>query len=272
MSIMSIMRSRSCRAGHDGGSTAESARKGNQEDQRSFWANMPQEMLREVLVRIEASESCWPPRKSVVACAGVCRSWRHIVKGLAKVPEISGKLTFPISLKQPGPRDLLIRCFIKRYRSSQTHYLYLGLTNALTDDGKFLLAARKNRRPTCSDYIISLDADDMSKGSSTYVGKLRSNFLGTKFTVYDAQPPHAGAKMKKSSSTKLLNSKQVSPRVPAGNYPVAHISYELNMLGARGYSFSTLRFLNRLICNVIQVKGAALPVIAITDSQASPRC
>lgn len=27
--------------------------------------------------------------------------------------------------------------------------------------------------------------------------------------------------------------KQVSPRVPAGNYPVAHIAYELNVLGSR---------------------------------------
>ncbi|KAK9132580.1 hypothetical protein Scep_012108 [Stephania cephalantha] len=30
---------------------------------------------------------------------------------------------------------------------------------ALTDDGKFLLSARKCRRTTCTDYIISLDAD-----------------------------------------------------------------------------------------------------------------
>ncbi|KAL2510587.1 Tubby-like F-box protein 3 [Abeliophyllum distichum] len=28
--------------------------------------------------------------------------------------------------------------------------------------------------------------------------------------------------------------KQVSPRVPSGNYPVAHISYEVNILGTRG--------------------------------------
>ena len=45
--------------------------------------------------------------------------------------------------------------------------------SALAEDGKFLLAARKCRRPTCTDYIISLDADDMSKGSNSYVGKLR---------------------------------------------------------------------------------------------------
>ncbi|OMO98392.1 hypothetical protein COLO4_13932 [Corchorus olitorius] len=197
------------------------------------WANLPQELLREVLLRIEDSESSWPQRKNVVACAGVCRSWRLIIKEIVKVPELSGKLTFPISVKQPGPKDSLLQCFIKRNRSTHTYYLYLGLTNALTDDGKFLLAARKCRRPTCTDYIISLRSEDMSKGSSTYVGKLRSNFLGTKFTVFDGQPPHAGAKMAKSRSSRLSNLK-VSPRVPFGNYPVAHISYELNMLGSRG--------------------------------------
>ncbi|GMJ09161.1 tubby like protein 3 [Hibiscus trionum] len=201
---------------------------------QSCWANMPPELLRDVLMRIEASESTWPPRKNVVVCAGVCRNWREIMKEIVKTPEISCKLTFPISLKQPGPRNSLLQCYIKRNRSNQTYYLYLGLNQASNDDGKFLLAARKCRRPTCTDYIISLNGNDVSKGSSTYIGKLRSNFLRTKFTVYDAQPPNAGAKVTKSSSTRLINMKQVSPRVPAGNYPVAHISYELNVLGSRG--------------------------------------
>lgn len=44
---------------------------------------------------------------------------------------------------------------------------------ASNDDGKFLLAAKKCRRATCTDYIISLNAEDVSKGSSTYIGKLR---------------------------------------------------------------------------------------------------
>lgn len=61
----------------------------------------------------------------------------------------------------------------------------------------------------------------------------RSNFLGTKFTVYDAQPPHAGASVARSRSTRLVGLKQVSPRVPAGNYPVIQIAYELNVLGSR---------------------------------------
>lgn len=67
---------------------------------QSCWANMPPELLREVLMRIEKSEGIWPPRRHVVACAGVCRSWRDIMKEIVKTPEVSAKLTFPISLKQ----------------------------------------------------------------------------------------------------------------------------------------------------------------------------
>ncbi|KAM0050751.1 putative transcription factor TUBBY family [Helianthus debilis subsp. tardiflorus] len=200
---------------------------------QSCWANMPPELLRDVLMRIEESECTWPPRKNVVSCAGVCRNWREIMKDIVKNPEFSGNLTFPISLKQPGPRGFLIQCFIKRNRSSQTYHLYLSLNQA-NDDGKFLLAAKKCRRATCTDYIISLNAEDVSKGSSTYIGKLRSNFLGTKFTVYDAQPPNGGALTTKCHSSRPGSMKRVSPRVPAGNYPVSNISYEVNVLGSRG--------------------------------------
>ncbi|XP_059659504.1 tubby-like F-box protein 3 [Cornus florida] len=202
--------------------------------QQSCWANMPPELLRDVLMRIEASENTWPPRKNVVACACVCRSWREIMKEIVRSLEISGKLTFPISLKQPGPRDSLIQCYIKRNRNTQTYHLYLSLYQASHDDGKFLLAARKCRYATCTDYIISFNAEDVSKGSCTYVGKLRSNFLGTKFTIHDAQPPNARVNITKCHSTRLVGLKQVSPKVPAGNYAVAHISYELNAMGSRG--------------------------------------
>ncbi|CAL4939373.1 unnamed protein product [Urochloa decumbens] len=225
------LRSRSHRSGN--ASRAAAAEPSEAMDQ-SCWAQLPPELLREVLVRIEASESWWPARKDVVSCAGVCRTWRGIMKEAVRVPEVSGKLTFPISLKQPGPRDGTLKCFIRRNRTTQTYYLYIGLTEALTDDGKFLLAARKCRKPTCTDYLISLDKIDMSKGSSTYIGKLRSNFLGTKFTVYDAHPPYDGAVVSKSRSARVIGLNQVSPRIPAGNYPVSHISYELNVLGSRG--------------------------------------
>jgi len=137
---------------------------------------------------------------------------------------------------QPGPRDGPLKCFIRRNRATQSYFLCIGVTDGLADDGKFLLSARKYRRPSCTEYLISLDARDTSKGNGTYIGKLRSNFLGTKFTVYDAHPPCAGAVASKGPSAHVIGSAQVSPMkpLPAGNYPVSHISYEVNVLGSRG--------------------------------------
>lgn len=72
------------------------------------WADMPEELLREVLVRIEASEKDWPMRKTVVACAGVCKSWRCIMKEVVKLPELTGSLTFPIAIKQVYFLDFVV--------------------------------------------------------------------------------------------------------------------------------------------------------------------
>ncbi|RVX13092.1 Tubby-like F-box protein 8 [Vitis vinifera] len=201
--------------------------------QNSRWAGLPPELLRDVIKRLEASESTWPSRKHVVACAAVCRSWREMCKEIVKSPEFSGKLTFPISLKQAWPRDGTIQCFIKRDKSNLTYHLFLCLSPALlVENGKFLLSAKRNRRTTCTEYVISMDADNISRSSSTYIGKLRdpgsdlkifcplslslkipiylglgirklevkdcqhrSNFLGTKFIIYDTQPPYNGSQL-----------------------------------------------------------------------------
>lgn len=201
--------------------------------QQGCWANMPPELLRDVLQRVEESEGVWPNRKNVVACAAVCRTWRDIALDLVKTLEQSGKFTFPISLKQPGPRDFMVQCFIKRDRTASTYYLYLGLSANLAENGKFLYAARRFRRATSTDYVISLDANDTSQGSNAYVGKLRSNFLATKFTVYDSQ----------FADNRLVSSiypagNRISSKLPSARAPtscnVAHIVYELNVLGVRG--------------------------------------
>lgn len=69
-------------------------------NQNSRWANLPPELLRDVIKRLEASEGSWPARKHVVACAAVCRTWREMCKEIVTSPEFSGKITFPVSLKQ----------------------------------------------------------------------------------------------------------------------------------------------------------------------------
>jgi Tub family len=41
------------------------------------------------------------------------------------------------------------------------------------ENDKLLMAARKVRRATGTDFVISLTRDDFSRNSNTYVGKLR---------------------------------------------------------------------------------------------------
>ncbi|KAK4490189.1 hypothetical protein RD792_000846 [Penstemon davidsonii] len=217
--------------------------------QSSCWANLPPELLFDVIKRLEESESTWPARKHVVACAAVCRAWRDMCKEIVRSPEFCGKLTVPVSLKQPGTRDGTIQCFIKRDKSNLTYHLFLCLSPGkcsyqllyirrcplLVENGKFLLSAKRNRRTTCTEYVISMDADNISRSSTSYIGKLRSNFLGTKFIIYDTQPPYNSSNISQPSHTsRRFYSKKVSPKVPSGNYNIAQVTYELNVLGTRG--------------------------------------
>jgi len=64
------------------------------------WANLPPELLLDVIQRVEASEVAWPARRNVVSCSSVCRSWREITNEVVRTLEQCGRITFPISLKQ----------------------------------------------------------------------------------------------------------------------------------------------------------------------------
>lgn len=64
------------------------------------WANLPPELLLDVIERVEATEVAWPARRNVVSCSSVCRSWRQMTKEVVQTLEQCGRITFPISLKQ----------------------------------------------------------------------------------------------------------------------------------------------------------------------------
>nr|VDD59857.1 unnamed protein product [Brassica oleracea] len=204
--------------------------------EQSIWVDLPPELLLDIIHRIESGQSLWPGRRDVVACASVCRSWREMTKDeVVKAPQLSGLLTFPVSLTQPGPRDAPIQCFIKRERATGIYRLYLGLSPALSGDkSKLLLSAKKVRRATGMEFVVSLSGNDFSRSSTSYIGKLRSNFLGTKFTVYEIQPPPVYSE--RSSNRKLPPSMRVSPWVSSStqSYNMASILYELNVLRTRG--------------------------------------
>ncbi|CAM0954611.1 unnamed protein product [Alopecurus aequalis] len=207
---------------------------GEEEADEERWSRLLPELLTDIVRRVEAGAERWPPRRDVVACACVCRRWRDAAVSVVRPPLECGRITFPSSLKQPGPRDAPMHCFIKRNKNNSTFSLYLSLTQALTDKGKFLLAARRFRNGAHTEYIISYNSDDLYPGSNSGVGKLRSDFLGTKFIMYDNQQAYDGAKTLKSRSSRRFASKQISPHVSGGNFEVGQISYKFNLLKSRG--------------------------------------
>ncbi|KAF7140905.1 hypothetical protein RHSIM_Rhsim06G0031800 [Rhododendron simsii] len=206
--------------------------------QESHWANLPPELLLDIIQRLEASQTLWPARRDVVACGAVCRLWRETVKEVVRTPEQCGLLTFPISVKQ----------------------IISWMNNAALsgDFSKLLLAARKIRRTTSTNFVISLGAQDFSKTSDTYIGKLRSNLLGTKFSIYDCQPPCDHAIQSKGRSLRnCYSTQQLSSREPTGNHNVATISYELNLLRTRGP--------RRMFCAM-----QSIPISAIQEGGTAP--
>lgn len=205
-------------------------------EQSSCWAALPLELLRDVIQRLEESESSWPARRNVVTCASVCRAWRQTCKEIVEAPEFSGKLTFPPSLKQPGSRNSHIQCSIRRDELRATYYLYLCLNPALfVEEGKFLLSAKRIHRSTYREYIISMEADNISKHSPSFMGKLRSNYVGDRFLIYDTQPPCGGVGAAPSAPShfrRRFYCKKVSPKFSVGNYNIAEVTYEMNVHGA----------------------------------------
>ncbi|KAK1384187.1 hypothetical protein POM88_021922 [Heracleum sosnowskyi] len=142
--------------------------------------NLPPELLLDIMSKIEV-QATWPARTDVVSCAAVYKSWRGITKEIVRTTEKSGLLTFPKSLKEPGPRDSPLQFFIKRNRQTSTYHLYLGLSPANTSNptttlegeaSKLLLTAKKIRRTTKTEFIISLIANDFSQASDAFAGKL----------------------------------------------------------------------------------------------------
>ncbi|KAG0502379.1 hypothetical protein HPP92_002451 [Vanilla planifolia] len=188
-----------------------------------------------------------------VICTKGINLWREYEQ---KAALKAAKASVQEPSEMPGPNGNLIQCFIKRNKKNSTFYLYLGLTQTFMDKGKFLMAARRVRHGYHTEYIISFDGDDLSQRSNAYMGKLRSNFLGTNFVLYDSTPPYDGAKASSSPSIRRFGSKRVSPQVPAGNFDIGQVSYKFNLVRSRGP--------RRMLCALQAPAGGALPKTANT--------
>ncbi|XP_051573074.1 tubby protein homolog isoform X1 [Myxocyprinus asiaticus] len=124
---------------------------------------------------------------------------------------------------RPAPQGVTVKCRITRDKKGMdrgmypTYYLHME-----REDGKkvFLLAGRKRKKSKTSNYLISIDPTDLSRGGESFIGKLRSNLMGTKFTVYDSG----------------VNPVKTTSSLEAGNLrqELAAICYETNVLGFKG--------------------------------------
>ncbi|KAI8441008.1 hypothetical protein MSG28_009281 [Choristoneura fumiferana] len=106
------------------------------------------------------------------------------------VAEIEGSVegaveTFVVT---PARHGTLYKCRIARDRKGMDRGLYPTYFLHLEKDyGKkvFLLAARKRKKSATSNYLISTDPTELTRTADSFAGKLRSNLIGTAFTVYD---------------------------------------------------------------------------------------
>jgi hypothetical protein len=77
---------------------------------------------------------------------------------------------------KPAPQGLSVKCRITRDTRGVDRSLYpTYYMHYERDDGKkiFLLAARKRKRSTTSNYLISIDPVDLVRDGNNFIGKLR---------------------------------------------------------------------------------------------------
>uniref|UniRef100_A0A671EFV9 Tubby-like protein n=1 Tax=Rhinolophus ferrumequinum TaxID=59479 RepID=A0A671EFV9_RHIFE len=124
---------------------------------------------------------------------------------------------------RPAIQDRMVQCCISRDKRGVDkgmfpfYYLYLEVAE---DQKHFLLAARKRKMSKTSNYLISLDPTDLSRNGNNFMGKVRSNALGTKFTIFDN-----GVNPER---------KNYVPESARLREELGAVCYETNVLGIRG--------------------------------------
>jgi tubby-related protein 1 len=111
-----------------------------------------------------------------------------------------------------------IKMTIERNKSGFAR-LWPKYSLSLSDGNKFLLSGKKRGANATSNYLISLDQEKLDKKSNGYLGKCRSNFLGTEFYIFD--------------TGKNPNKNKGKP-VEENRCQHGVVQYETNVLGSKG--------------------------------------
>ena len=94
-------------------------------------------------------------------------------------------------LMKPCPKgDGVLQCCIRRNKGIKNalfpeYRIYLKSNNNSNKTETFLMTSKKRAGSKTSNYLISMNRCDHDKTSDGILGKLRSNFLGTEYMIYD---------------------------------------------------------------------------------------
>lgn len=91
-------------------------------------------------------------------------------------------------LTTPTPKACgIVQCYIEREHGMAiiAALSYPTFSLHLREGDKFLLAGKKRTKNKTSNYVITMDKRDLARDSPSFLGKLRANFMGTEFTLFD---------------------------------------------------------------------------------------
>lgn len=89
---------------------------------------------------------------------------------------------------KPVPQGVWLECHIKRISTGITKFS--RKFSMFTDSGVFLCSSKKRPwvKNKTSNYAVSVDSEDIQSKGDAFVGKIRSNFLGSEFMAYGEGP------------------------------------------------------------------------------------
>lgn len=88
-------------------------------------------------------------------------------------------------LMSPSPKRVgIIQCYITRNKSG-TNKLFPEYKVYMKEGDRFLMGSKKRPNNATSNYLISMAEGDLNRSSGNFLGKLRSNFVGTEFQIFD---------------------------------------------------------------------------------------
>ncbi|OMJ85224.1 hypothetical protein SteCoe_13540 [Stentor coeruleus] len=120
-------------------------------------------------------------------------------------------------LLSPLAKGITLQCSIRRDKSGFNRLFpkyYMQISEGLT----FLLAGKKRAGNRTSNYMMTMNQKDFNTKSQSFLGKVRSNFLGTEFMVYDSG----------------LNPKRKGANANNIRTELGVVLYESNIMGSKG--------------------------------------